>query len=124
MPANLDAIRLGAEVVGVVDHPMRQPEQALLDLEQTPDNADLVNSAFRALHTIKGSGAMFGFAEVASFVHEFETAFDKVRKGQREATPELIAVALDAKDHVHKLIADASASRRSPFSSSTCCCLR
>lgn len=89
---------------------LEQLEQALLDLEQTPDNADLVNSAFRALHTIKGSGAMFGFAEVASFVHEFETAFDKVRKGQREATPELIAVALDAKDHVHKLIADASAS--------------
>jgi two-component system chemotaxis sensor kinase CheA len=85
-------------------------EQALLDLEQTPDNSDLVNSAFRALHTIKGSGAMFGFTEVAAFVHEFETAFDKVRKGQREATPELIAVALDAKDHVHKLIGDAQAS--------------
>lgn len=89
---------------------LEQLEQALLDLEQTPDNADLVNSAFRALHTIKGSGAMFGFAEVASFVHEFETVFDKVRKGQREATPELIAVALDAKDHVHKLIADSTAS--------------
>ena len=85
-------------------------EQALLDLEQTPDNSDLVNSAFRALHTIKGSGAMFGFTEVAAFVHEFETAFDKVRKGQREATPELIGVALDAKDHVHKLIGDAQAS--------------
>ncbi len=83
-----------------------QLEQSLLDLEQNPGNSDLVNSAFRALHTIKGSGAMFGFAEVAGFVHEFETAFDKVRKGQREATPELIAVALDAKDHVHALIAD------------------
>jgi two-component system chemotaxis sensor kinase CheA len=83
-----------------------QLEQSLLDLEQKPSDSDLVNSAFRALHTIKGSGAMFGFAEVAGFVHEFETAFDKVRKGQREATPELIAVALDAKDHVHALIAD------------------
>ncbi|MFY8032491.1 MAG: Hpt domain-containing protein, partial [Devosia sp.] len=83
---------------------LEQLELSLLDLEQTPDNADLVNSAFRALHTIKGSGAMFGFSEVAGFVHEFETAFDKVRKGLRPATPELIAVALDAKDHVHKLI--------------------
>lgn len=83
-----------------------QLEQSLLDLEQTPGDSDLVNSAFRALHTIKGSGAMFGFTEVAGFVHEFETAFDKVRKGLRAATPELIAVALDAKDHVHKLIGD------------------
>jgi two-component system chemotaxis sensor kinase CheA len=79
-------------------------ELGLLDLEKTPENGDLINSTFRALHTIKGSGAMFGFTEVASFVHEFETAFDRVRKGQSPATPELIAVALDAKDHVHQLI--------------------
>ncbi|HEY9011583.1 MAG TPA: chemotaxis protein CheA [Devosia sp.] len=88
---------------------LEQLEQSLLDLEQRPGDGDLVNSAFRALHTIKGSGAMFGFSEVAGFVHEFETAFDKVRKGLRAATPELIAVALDAKDHVHKLIGDPAA---------------
>ncbi|HTJ57327.1 MAG TPA: chemotaxis protein CheA [Devosiaceae bacterium] len=83
---------------------LEQLELGLLDLEQNPGNADLINSTFRALHTIKGSGAMFGFTSVAEFVHEFETAFDRVRKGQSAPTPELIAVALDAKDHVHKLI--------------------
>ncbi len=81
-----------------------QLELGLLDLEQNPDNDDLINSTFRALHTIKGSGAMFGFTAVATFVHEFETAFDQVRKGHTPATSELIAVALDAKDHIHKLI--------------------
>lgn len=79
-------------------------EAGLLDLEQTPDNEDLINSTFRALHTIKGSGAMFGFTAVAEFVHEFETAFDRVRKGQSRANSELIGVALDAKDHIHLLI--------------------
>ncbi|MBD8065813.1 chemotaxis protein CheA [Devosia sp. PTR5] len=79
-------------------------EAGLLDLEQDPGNGDLINSAFRALHTIKGSGAMFGFTAVAEFVHEFETAFDRVRKGQSEATKALIGVALDAKDHIHRLI--------------------
>ncbi|KQX35236.1 chemotaxis protein CheA [Devosia sp. Root436] len=83
---------------------LEQLELGLLDLEQNPANDDLINSTFRALHTIKGSGAMFGFTAVAAFVHEFETAFDKVRKGQTQATSELIAVALDAKDHIHKLI--------------------
>ncbi|MGB3336880.1 MAG: chemotaxis protein CheA [Devosia sp.] len=83
---------------------LEQLELGLLDLEQNPANDDLINSTFRALHTIKGSGAMFGFTAVAAFVHEFETAFDQVRKGQTPATPELIAVALDAKDHIHKLI--------------------
>jgi two-component system chemotaxis sensor kinase CheA len=81
-----------------------QLEACLLDLEQDPANADLINSAFRALHTIKGSGAMFGFTAVAEFVHEFETAFDQVRKGQSQANSALIGVALDAKDHIHLLI--------------------
>ncbi|KRA42175.1 chemotaxis protein CheA [Devosia sp. Root635] len=83
---------------------LEQLELGLLDLEQNPANDDLINSTFRALHTIKGSGAMFGFTAVAAFVHEFETAFDQVRKGNSPATSELIAVALDAKDHIHKLI--------------------
>lgn len=83
---------------------LEQLELGLLDLEQTPANGDLINSTFRALHTIKGSGAMFGFTAVAAFVHEFETAFDQVRKGNTRATSELISVALDAKDHIHKLI--------------------
>src|SRR5690606_481932 len=81
-----------------------QLEAGLLDLEQDPSNDDLINSTFRALHTIKGSGAMFGFTAVAEFVHEFETAFDRVRKGQSKANTALIGVALDAKDHIHRLI--------------------
>ncbi len=81
-----------------------QLEQGLLDLERTPEDTELINTVFRALHTIKGSGAMFGFLEVAAFVHEFETAFDSVRKGKTSATSALIAIALDAKDHVSMLI--------------------
>lgn len=81
-------------------------EEILLDLEQATeaDNRDLVDSAFRAMHTLKGSGAMFGFDEVAEFVHDFETAFDKVRKGEAPISQGLIAIALSAKDHILRLI--------------------
>lgn len=79
-------------------------EQSLLDLEQDTTSHDLVDSAFRALHTLKGSGAMFGFDEVADFVHEFETAFDKVRKGKADISAGLVSVALAARDHIQKLI--------------------
>ena len=78
--------------------------EALLDLEHTPGDTDLVDSAFRALHTIKGSGAMFGFDAVAAFTHHVETAFDLIRKGQVAASNELIAVALTAKDRMRLLI--------------------
>lgn len=79
-------------------------EEALLDLGQRPDDRDLIDTAFRALHTIKGSGAMFGFDEVASFTHEFETAFDLVRKGEIKPNEDLITVALAAKDYIRALI--------------------
>jgi len=79
-------------------------EQSLLDLERDPSSNELVDSTFRALHTLKGSGAMFGFDEVSDFVHEFETAFDKVRKGKADINPGLVAIALTAKDHIHKLV--------------------
>jgi two-component system, chemotaxis family, sensor kinase CheA len=79
-------------------------EGALLDLGLRPDDRELIDTAFRALHTIKGSGAMFGFDEVASFTHEFESAFDRVRKGEIKPSQALISVALAAKDYIRALI--------------------
>lgn len=79
-------------------------ELVLLDLEHAPEDRELIDGAFRALHTLKGSGAMFGFADVAEFIHDFETAFDRLRKGESNASPRLVALALEAKDHVHGLI--------------------
>ena len=81
-------------------------EAALLDLGQDSGNGDLVDRAFRALHTIKGSGAMFGFDRVAAFTHDFETAFDRIRKGEAAATPEIVALSLEAKDQIRLLIDD------------------
>jgi two-component system chemotaxis sensor kinase CheA len=80
-----------------------QIEQALLDLEKSPGDADLIAQVFRAMHTLKGSGAMFGFDALAGFAHACETAFDRVRKGQVKATPELIASVLAAEDHLRAL---------------------
>lgn len=83
---------------------LEQLEAALLDLEQDTGNRELIDSAFRALHTIKGSGAMFGFERASAFTHHVETTFDRVRKGEVPPSDELIAVALAAKDHIRTLI--------------------
>ena len=70
-------------------------EETLLELEGSPDDLELVGKAFRAMHTIKGSAAMFAFDEIAAFTHEMETVFDRVRSGASSAamgaekTPEL-----------------------------------
>jgi len=48
---------------------LAQLEGALLDLEAAPEDRSLIDQAFRALHTLKGSGAMFGWDALAAFTH-------------------------------------------------------
>ncbi|MDR9761396.1 chemotaxis protein CheA [Rhizobium redzepovicii] len=79
-------------------------EAGLLDLTHQLDNKDLVDAVFRGLHTLKGSGAMFGFEALAAFTHHCETAFDRVRKGEVAATSELVAAVLAAEDHMRALV--------------------
>ncbi|MDZ4085931.1 MAG: chemotaxis protein CheA [Tabrizicola sp.] len=79
-------------------------EAGLIALERAPDDRDLLNALFRDLHTVKGSGAMFGFTELAMFVHEFETAFDKLRRGEAAVTASLIAISLQACDQIMRLL--------------------
>ncbi len=79
-------------------------EITLLDLEYAPGDGEMIDTAFRALHTIKGSGAMFGFEAVAAFTHHVETAFDMVRQGRLAPNRDLIAVGLRAQDHMRVLI--------------------
>src|SRR4051794_34412492 len=63
-------------------------EASLLELERTPEDRELIGRVFRALHTIKGSGAMFGFEQIAAFTHDVENAFDLVRAGELAVTSE------------------------------------
>jgi two-component system, chemotaxis family, sensor kinase CheA len=83
---------------------LREIEETVLLIEETPDDAEAVNSLFRAFHTIKGSGAMFGFNDVAEFTHHVETALDRVRAGALPISKELIDLILKSKDHIHSII--------------------
>lgn len=75
-------------------------ETSLLELEESPQDNDLINRVFRAMHTIKGSGAMFGFDDIACFTHEVETVFDQVRNGKMFVTRQLLDLTLQARDQI------------------------
>jgi two-component system chemotaxis sensor kinase CheA len=83
-------------------------ESALLELDENRGDQDVVGRAFRALHTIKGSGAMFGFDDIASFTHHLENAFDQLRKGQLEVTADLIRLALEAADQIKSMLEESA----------------
>jgi two-component system chemotaxis sensor kinase CheA len=82
---------------------------ATLELERDETNQELINRLFRAFHTIKGSGAMFGFDEVARFAHHVETTLDCVRSGRVRVTNELIDLILAARDAIGTLLAKSEA---------------
>jgi len=83
-------------------------ESCLLALNQSPGDKELVGRTFRALHTIKGSGSMFGFDELAAFTHNLENAFDEVRNGKLQVTPELINLSLAALDQIKAMLEPAA----------------
>ena len=91
---------------------LQQMEQALLDIEQNPDDPDTLNAIFRAAHTIKGSAGLFGFDLIVAFTHVAESVLDRARSGELPIDGTLSALLLEAGDHLAGLIAqlDAGAS--------------
>jgi two-component system chemotaxis sensor kinase CheA len=94
-------------------------EAALLELNENRGDLELVGRVFRALHTIKGSGAMFGFEKLAAFTHNLENAFDEVRNGRLPITAELIDLTLSALDQIRALLEEDT--EGAPLADSTVC---
>lgn len=90
-------------------------EEALLRVEQTPNDSDLINAIFRAAHTIKGSAGLFGIDHLVSFTHHAENVLDKVRAVELPITRELVALLLEVCDHIGTLV-DLVASNQTPSS--------
>ena len=83
---------------------LEQMEDALLRVEQVPDDAETINAIFRAAHTIKGSAGLFGLDHVVEFTHVAENVLDKVRSGKLGITSELVVIFLAVCDHLGVLI--------------------
>jgi two-component system chemotaxis sensor kinase CheA len=79
-------------------------ESALLEVEKTPDDREQIGRAFRAMHTIKGSGGACEFHDIVKFTHELETIFDRIRNRKANATGEIISLTLAARDQIKAML--------------------
>lgn len=86
------------------DELLEKLETDLLALESGVEDDELVNSAFRAVHSIKGGAGAFGMTAITDASHIFETAMDHVRSGELKLDPELCALFLRGKDLLAALI--------------------
>jgi two-component system chemotaxis sensor kinase CheA len=82
-------------------------EAGLLRLEESPDDAELLNRIFRSAHTLKGNSSMLGLEEIAHFTHVLEDLLDQLRKGLRAVTRPVVDALLDSGDVLRTLIARA-----------------
>ena len=79
-------------------------ESGLLDLEIGKPDDELINTIFRAAHSIKGGAGTFGFNDISAFTHTMETLLDEMRDGRVKATQEIVEVLLESVDYLRKLM--------------------
>lgn len=91
-------------------------EAIALELAPGSSADEDIHELFRAFHTLKGSGAMFGFNAVAGFTHHVETALDCAREGRVAVSAELVELILRAKDQIKALLAAELSEERGPRS--------
>jgi len=79
-------------------------EQLMLQLEDAPDDRELLDALFRCAHTVKGSAGIFGLDAVVGFTHHVETLLDRLRDGKLSLTPELSTLLLQCNDQIRLLV--------------------
>ncbi len=93
---------------------IEQFDSDLVRLEQSPSGPDareLLNSLFRALHTVKGAASFLGLESLTSFAHAAEDALNRLRRGEVAVTPAVIDALLQAGDVLRSMI-DALSARQ------------
>ena len=77
---------------------IQELEESLLELEKNPEDKPLIEKVFRAMHSLKGGGAMFGFSKISELTHHLETIYDLIRNGKAVLTEEILSITLKSID--------------------------
>lgn len=81
-------------------------QEQLVELENNPDDANLLNAIFRGFHTVKGGAGFLSLTELVDACHGAENVFDILRTGKRRVTSELMDVILQALDAINEMFAN------------------
>ena len=79
-------------------------ESGLLLLEHDPENHQVIDEIFRIMHSMKGSGGMFGFDLISEVTHDLESLYDLFRTKKQKVDSEIITFTLNSIDSLKKLL--------------------
>ena len=81
-------------------------DQRFVTLESDPNNTDLLNEIFRAMHSMKGSAGFLGFNNLVDVAHRGENILNKLRQGEMAVNPAIISIILETIDVIKAIMAD------------------
>ena len=83
---------------------IEQLDQDLVELENNPEDLELLNKIFRVAHTIKGSGSFLNLDILTRLTHHMEDILNKARKDELKITPDIMDVILESVDMMKALL--------------------
>ena len=85
---------------------LQSADQDLVQLESAPENEELLNRIFRALHTIKGTSGFLGFDPIVQLSHRAEDVLSRLRRREIPLTARIMNALLAVRDQLGKMLAD------------------
>ncbi|MEM1076373.1 MAG: chemotaxis protein CheA [Pseudomonadota bacterium] len=79
-------------------------QDGLQAMDDGDEDAETINTVFRAVHSIKGGAGAFGLEALVRFAHRFETALDEVRAGRMAADADALKLFFRCADHLSDLV--------------------
>ena len=103
IPEDVEVAMLGEFITECADL-IEMAEVALLDLEASPNDEELINTVFRAFHTIKGTSAFMGLDPISEFTHSVETLLSMVRDGDLPFDMACADITLESIDIIKQML--------------------
>ncbi len=97
---NDDMREIFSEFVVEAEENLQKVEENLLELEKDPQNEELLNATFRAMHTLKGGAGFLGLQAIVEVAHAAEDVLGKLRSGELTLTPDINDAILEAVDFI------------------------
>lgn len=109
----MDMERMWGTFIEEMQEKLAEIESGLLVLESAPDDMDLINTIFRAVHTVKGSSGAMGQTDISGFAHSVEEVLDALRNGAFRADHSVVDLLLKGADTLREMMC-AIAAREAP----------
>ena len=90
-------------IIEATEH-LEEMEVLLLKLAENPADLELLNEIVRPIHTIKGAAQFVGIEKISNLSHRLEDLLDLLRDGRKESTAVIVAMLIESKDRIEKLI--------------------